>query len=201
MSLGFQAPDTDPEDSAFDCKVDSGFHAAITDRNFVDKDGKLHLVWRFTSDPWKGHVIDDKYSLPAYCMRQEDMADTVNRYWLLLYRLGLVTKEQRGKPITLESHQLNGITRVLEIQRGPGKKDPSKIWSNVKYGCIWALDRPEIPAADRIRLGLPLLPGQPVPAPAASGHVSTPAATGAAAGASGGPKAPPPPAFDPSEVV
>jgi hypothetical protein len=198
--LGFQAPDIDPDADERDCQVASGYHMATTERAHVDKDGRLNIVWRIESAPWAGHVIADKYLLPSMCMTQEALPECIRRYWIVLYRLGLVTKEQRGQPINLELPKLLGIRRVLHVKREPSKKNPTdpKLWSNIVYGAIWSTDRPEIPVEDRIRLGLPLLAGQTPPklfdTPPAVVTPPVPVAN------PGGIQSPPAMAFDPSEV-
>ena len=76
-----------------------------------------------------------------------------------------------GKVFSFDPAKLIGIQRVIKITRGPGKDKPadSRHFSNIDYGCYYALDRPEIPVEERLRMGLALLPGQVAPKEAVLG--------------------------------
>ena len=174
--------------------------ARVCDVHSDQKTGALKVVWEMQSAPWVGARLTDTYNLPALAMTTEALPGLIRRLGLFLYRMGLVAKEDMGKRLNLDCAKLIGVQRVLELKREPSK-DPAKQgkeYTNVAYGGYWALDRPEIPPAERVRLGLPLLPGQTAPAsspPNGQQQHSLPAAGKSLPG--GGPPAV---AFDPAEV-
>ena len=163
--LGFNAPDEDP-DEVGRCKVTAGFHRATTIKAEIDDKGQLHLIWRFESAPWEGHILDDGWhQVPSLCMTTDEIPKAARHMWVLLCRLGIAKKEQKGQGIKPKLEQFVGITRVLEIKQERNKKKPEDptLWTNIVYGAYYDETRAEIGAADRIRLGMPLLPGQETP--------------------------------------
>ena len=199
--LGFTAPDTDPEAGEF-CQVAAGWYRAKTVKAEISADGHLRLTWFVLSPPWEGALVVDKYHpIPSMVMRQEDMKKAVDKWWLLVTRLGLASKSDKGKSLDFTPDQFVGIERVIEVVRTRSKKNPNdaRLFSNINFDGYYAFDRPEIPVPDRIRLGLPLLPGQVLPPPPLPG--STPAAPCLDHGGADVFTAPPLPAFDPAEVV
>jgi hypothetical protein len=200
MEIPFDAPNEDPDESEMDCRVESGFWLAHIARAWVDKDGRLCVSWVFDSAPWSGHKIVDRLQVPTLCLTQSEVPQATQRMWVFACRIGLAEKGQKGKGVRIETDKMIGIRRVLEIVRAPSKKD-GRVWTNIRYGGYWAEDRPEIPVADRVRLGLPLLPGQVLPTTTQA--PPGPVATGKDAKgetASGGNGKSGAKAFDPSEV-
>jgi hypothetical protein len=114
--------------------------------------------------------------------------------------VGLIGKEDMARNVKFDPAKLIGIKRVIEIERKVGKDKPadSRQYTNIAYGRYYTEDRPEIPVTERVRLGLPLLPGQVVP-PAAPPQTS-PATTSSTPAKPSAGTAAPSPAFDPSEV-
>ncbi len=182
------------EDSA---PIPSGFHRAKVRAVHQDqKTGAMKVIWEILSPPWAGSTLTETHNLPGLCREQAKIPGMIRKLGLFLYRMGLMKKEQMGKPFPFDEQDLVGIERVLEVERKVAKDKPadSRQYSNVVYGAYWADDRPEIPGHERARLGMALLTGQsaeePPPKPTASarpnGHTGSPA-----------PKILP---FDPAEV-
>jgi len=189
------------EDDFNECQVASGRHlATITDVTNNQKTGAIQVHWRFDSPPWTGHSLVDSFNRPDLAKSNDDVPGLIKRMGLFLYRVGAITKDQIGKRISFDRANLVGRRCVLEIKRERNAKKPedTRLWSNVAYGGYWQLDRPEIPVADRIRLGLPLLPGQVPPPP--DGEPPPGAAVPKTPGGNGPPAASTAKAFDPSEV-
>lgn len=148
------------------CKISSGWHLATVVAQQIDKkNGSLKVTWMVESAPWSGSRITDTFNLPALAMSQEDVPGLTKRITLFFYRMGLIPKSDLGKRLSADPAKLLGIERVIEVKRERNKKKPedSNEYSNIVYGAYWGLDRPEIPVAERVRLGLPLLAGQETP--------------------------------------
>ncbi len=196
--LNFGGMDIDPEDR---CRVETGWHLAMcVDARRNQKDGKIEWVWRFTSAPWEGHILVDGFNRPDLAKTNEDAKAQLRRLGVALQRMGVATKEELAGNYHLDERKAIGTIRVLQIERGRNRKKPedSNEYTNVVYGGYWDPSRPEIPVAERIRLGLPLLPGQVAPSASSAGSKSV--KDGASAARPGGSANTPVLAFDPAEV-
>jgi hypothetical protein len=162
-------------------KIPSGWYIAhIHGWHRDKKTGALKVTWTIENDPWKGAEITETHNLPALAMTQEDAVKQKRKLDLFLYRVGLIAKTDMGKRVSVSEDQLIGIQRAVVIKRERNKNKPEEMaeYSNIEYGCYYTLDHREIPVAERIRLGLPLLPGQVPPSAADQGaKVVTPPAT------------------------
>lgn len=195
---GIQTPE-ELEDSA---PIEDGFYRAEIVAHHQDaKSGALKVVWRIDSPPWAGSLLTETHNLPQYCTQGDKVGGILRKLALFLYRTGQIAKEDMGKRLAFDPARLIGVKRVLHIERRVGKDKPadSRKYSSVAYGCYYTEDRPEIPPAERVRIGLPLLPGTSVPATPPAG--TTPAPSRKNATGDGERQLPPALAFDPAEVV
>ena len=190
-----------PEELEDRTPISAGRHMAVVVSHHMDqKTGALKVVWRIESDPWAGAVLTETHNLPALAMEASKMPGLIRKLALFAYRMGLIRKEDMGKSLRLDPDKLIGVRRVIDVERKQAKDSApdSPFYSNIAYGCYWSEDRPEIPVADRIRLGLPLLPGQSPPTAAELGaKVVTPPSPSKNVGVVPGV---PSMAFDPSEI-
>ena len=190
-----------PEELEETAPIEDGFYKAVVASVTQDqKTGALKIHWRIQSPPWVGATLTETVNLPAFCQESSKIKGIRDKLNLFLYRMGLIPKDMLGKPNKIDEQKLVGISRVLQIERKVGKDKPSdsRKFSNVCYGCYYTEDRAEIPGHERIRIGLPLLPGQSAEKPPSAGP--TPAPPVVAAGQGVPSPAPAGLAFDPSEV-
>jgi hypothetical protein len=187
-------------DAAEEAHAIPGAHLmTIQNVEIIDNGAAMAITYRINSPPCTGVVLrPEKFNNAKFAASSEDMAKQSKRFRIWAIRVGLVRKEdyvmdqKTGLIIScppIDPTKAIGRQLVVVCVNDSYVNKDGKVVQTCKPGyvanSIFPLDHPEIPVEDRIRLGLPLLPGQV--APSAGGNGTTPSA-----GA---------PAFDPAELV
>ena len=174
-------------------RVGPGWHLATLIACVEDQNtGKMEFSWRMDSPPFRGLYLDESYNNPALCSGSEkEMRGQQQRLNIFLARTGLAKKSDAGKVIKCDPSSAVGVSAVLQVVRDSytDREGRQRCHNKIAYAGIYPLDHPEIPPAERVRLGLPLLEGQTLDA---------------AAGKARGPKplgTPPGEAVKPGEVI
>lgn len=163
------------------------------------------IIWKFRVDSalFKGQTLESRLGNPEMAMSDEDAKGQWKRLKIWFKRLGLVSDADAGKNVEVNPAGCVGKQFVLQMADNffVGKKGDQVNIPRPGYAGIYGLDHPEVPPAERVRLGLRLLPGQNVDeaatAPKKGGRPAKGKGDSAAEkrGSDGGPLG-----FDPSEI-
>ena len=156
--------------------------------------GAFVLNFRIDGPTFKGAHKKVHLSNPGLAKTQEDGEKQLSRLRKWARRLGLITDADLGKPLAIDFAKAVGKPFVLEIEPPRVDKRTGEMgrFPQVAYLGVYPLDHDSITAAERARLGLPLLPGQVAPvagAPVQAGRLGKAAAATAAAGVQSAPPA------------
>lgn len=191
-------------DDMDDSRADPGFYLATLESELENQEtGAEELTFRITGPRFKGQAVTKRINNPGLADTEKaaEGQSKVARLWAT--RLGILKKEDAGKQVELDWSKAVGWKGVIELELHEYVRDDGKAGKAVQftYLGVYPLDHEKIPAVERARLGLPLLPGQTVPADGVTpggkpvrtqGNMAPGKAASAAAAAK--------PAFDPSEI-
>jgi hypothetical protein len=169
------------------------YKATLTD--FYDdhnKEGSSVFEWTVDGGVFDGQKTWDRCTDPASLDDPAKQKTALKRIKLLANRLGLVKKEDFGKPgVHVNFADAINAAMVLEVQEWSNKDNPSKKGTSIAFDGVYPPDHEKIPADVRQRLGLP---------PARKKDESEGGAAGAAAPNATGNNSPKKPADDFSDL-
>jgi hypothetical protein len=149
-------------------RLDPGWYRAILDDCYDDsKSADTVMVWKVTHGSSKGAKHSDRLRDPELATSDVGKNMAIKRIVALGKRFGLIAPEDKSmKPINFQD--VIGFEGVIHIvERGYTDKAglPAKS-IEVDFVGVYSLNHDKIPPAVRVSLGLPLLPGQSLEAPA-----------------------------------
>lgn len=162
------------------------------------------FYWTVATGPFKGQNIIDTVSDFRVMHDAKDALEQKKRFFLRMKRLDLMKEGDFGKKLDIDPRIALGRQIVVHMVFREWVSKDGKPGEGVQpeYRGFHKLDSPEIPPTERVKLGLPLLPGQ---SPDDDGGKAAKEASKAGAGDSaakgrGGKFDPKSPNFDPTEI-
>ena len=148
-------------------RADPGWYRArCVKQKFNVERRAQELHFQITGPTFKGCLHIESLMDPANASTENAFRVFVNKAKSFSKRLGVVTDADAGKKVSPSWDKAIGAEVVLNLVDGSYEKEGKR---HQKVECDWApypLDHDKIPPAVRIRLGLELLPGQSMEAPA-----------------------------------
>lgn len=191
-------------DEMDDSRADPGWYLATLESELENQEnGAEELTFRITGPRFKGQSCMKKINNPGLAETEKAAEGQIKVARLWATRLGLLKKEDAGKPAEIDWSKAVGWKGVIELELHEYVRDDGKTGRSVQftYLGVYPTDHEKIPVAERVRLGLPLLPGQVAPGEDGTPGIKTPYTPAEKAGKKAAPAAAAKkPAFDPSEI-
>jgi hypothetical protein len=156
----------DDFDAMDPARLAAGWYRAKLDKLWDDeKDGKTCLRFQVTAGPFNGSFITWKLGNPELAGTIGKQIKAYERLKALGKRLGTIYKDEQGRAALRDWQTALGGAYVIKVEEREYEKEDGGKGQAVEmaYLGVYPLDHPEIPAAIRLKLGLPLLPGQSPP--------------------------------------
>jgi len=133
-----------------------------------EKDRAQRLDFKVCHGPFTNAVISWKLQNPEVCNDETKARSAIARLKAVGKRLGVIYEGPDKRPAQHDWQWAVGKDYVIQVELRTWQKEDGGEGqaSQVSYMGCFNLDHPEIPVAVRVRLGLPLLPGQSLDGPA-----------------------------------
>ncbi len=156
----------DTEETLDQIRAQPGWYRAVIES--AGEEPKMNnaiIEYKITAPTFIGARIKDTVFNPLNSQTEDKAAVCARRAKAVMKRLGLIQKDALGRETEIAWEAATGKEVVIHVvdEKYETKNGAEGSRAGLGFLGMFPLDHPEIPVAERVRLGLPLLEGQALP--------------------------------------